>query len=109
MGMRLKTGRPLNVPTRGGTMHITGRWENRLWMYHEAEKYSLSLAQIFDELIEAQRKGRKYNPQRIVDELSWEDDTVESVAVYDKRKTKNSALLSKVERKIKELDERRST
>lgn len=107
--MKPKIGRPPSPPVRGGTMHLVGKWENRLWLYKEAITHSLSQSQIFDEVIETVRlKHKRYNPQKLVDALSWEDDVLDDVPTYDKRIQVKTALVSKVEKKIKDLDSRRS-
>jgi len=106
--MKSKLGRPPAAPLRSGTMHLTGEWVNRLWVYKEAVKHGLSQSQIFDMAVEAARtKYKRYNPQKLVDELSWDDDP-EDVADYDKKRAARSEIVSRVEKKINDLDARRT-
>ena len=107
MGLRHKPGRPAGIPKKKGTFHVTGKWANRLWIVKESRKYNLPLSCIFDELVESVRFGRKYDPQDLADYLSWGDEETTDVKTYEKKKKEVQEIVSKLEKKIEELDRRR--
>jgi hypothetical protein len=110
MGVRLRrSGRPAVPPPKNGSLHVRGKWANRLWIYKESIKYGLRITDIFDELIESRRlKHHRYNPQKVADAVAWDNDNIDDLDIYDKEKQTASAIISKVEQKINELDARRS-
>ena len=65
-----KLGRPPILPKPDGTLHAAAKWENRLWIHSESMKYGLSYGAIVDELVEAQRKGRGYDPSTLAATLN---------------------------------------
>lgn len=73
--MLKKLGRPTKMPGKESSFHCSARWENRLWVYKESLYWGITMADVFNELIEAVREEREYDPESVYEREAHRDMT----------------------------------